>query len=124
MSRDSRTEFPHGHLGKIFSEGAVRVFGWALYSDHYRSSCPMLHWLIWGGDAMWEGYRLSSEERSLGSSSSCLESIKALSVTSRRQYGWDPFGMQELSTVSSFWKVYKQTVLGVCFHFLVVVIWL
>ena len=93
MSRDSKTDFPHGHLGKIFSEGAVRVFGWALYSDHHGLSWPMLQRMVRGGDAMWEGYRLSFEERSLGSSSSCFASIKALSGTSRRQHGWDPFGM-------------------------------
>jgi hypothetical protein len=61
---------------------------------------------------MWEGYRLTFEELSLGSSTSRFGSIKAFSIHSRRQYGWNPFGIWGMSAISSFWKVYKQTASG------------
>jgi len=61
---------------------------------------------------MWEGYRLSYEESSWGSSTSCFESIKAYSINSRRRHSWYPCGMRKVSAIYSLRKVYKQIASG------------
>lgn len=109
------------HSGKSLMRGRSSGFSAGRYSDYYGSSLSVLKWKVWRGDAMWEGYRLFLEKKSLGSSSSCSNRpARSLQTPKTRWLGlfWNTGTEHNIPS----WKVYKQTVSCTCFHFLTVVI--
>jgi len=98
----------------------VRVYGWALYSDHYGLSLLMLKRMVWRGDTMRERYRLFQEKLSLGSSHNCFESINAFSTNSDNEAA-ETLLIAGTEHNIPYCKVYKQIVSDACFHFLTVV---